>query len=184
MTTYRAGVLLALAAASLLAACRSLPLPNAPDESLVVFLTDIGEGTWDSGRNRLAGGSLMVRHLSSMKQYSVAVQNGEGFAAMALPPGEYLLSYLYLDCQRTEGGKTGTWQDRKPLAGTFYVEANTVQICPRGVQATVRANGYYLTTLVTIGRSYTERKQAIRALLAKDRRWAAWEEYQLVNFGT
>jgi hypothetical protein len=186
MTTYRTRVsaVLPILAVALLAACKTIPLPGAPDESLLIFLSDIDGSIWKDGVTHVAGGTLTVLHVPTRKVYTVPLGGGSGYGLAALPPGEYIVTGLQANLQRDEGnGRTGSWTNTHSLYATFFVAPNTVEVCSRTVKVGLTYQGYNVYTYTSSSTDYAARKLAIRAELEKNRRWAAWEDSQIVNFG-
>ena len=172
----------AVAAVATVGGCASLPLPGTPDESLVVISTTVVSESWPAGDGirRVAGGQIHLTVGTGGRDIVVSFAPGTRYVALAVAPGQYYVKRVVLDMENTNpNGRKNTWQSQHDVSATFYCGANSVQILSRGL-VVVRSGpeGWNVTLNNPI---VAQDRRQIGDALKADRRWPAWEEYQLVN---
>lgn len=168
---------LVLLAAGALISCKSVPLPNSPNESLFILPTRV-VSTLNNGQDRIIGVSITVRNDTTNRESVTQLTGGESFAMLALEPGAYSIRNIRITMQHTGGGRP--WSDNHDFYGSFFIEKRVVRYYERKIYVGPRPQGWY-----TFGWEVTEvpkEKQACLTEMKKDARWQAWQNYSLVNF--
>jgi len=157
--------------------CASLPLPNEPEDSLYIIPTEFTIQEPDRW-NQIAGFSMIIKETRSTdaEEYKVRIKR-KGYSSIALPPGEYILSWIIVNWRSKGGGRN--WTSKIYHGTKFKLEKNTVYLDTRSLRITQR---YNRVTSGTVGLYENEKKQAYLKDLQEDPMWLAWEGYQLVNF--
>ena len=167
--------LLALAAIS---SCATLPLPDSFDESLLILPYKVEAGFGD-GENEITSVRLVITSEESAEEYAISLRPGISFKSVALSPGPYVVSAIYVDVRRVE--KPGEkWEDRHDASQSFYIKERIVLLPPWDFLILTDNRGYRFFFPTNTGE--IERNLSILNEIKKKRRWLAWDGYQLVNF--
>jgi hypothetical protein len=157
----------------LLVSCASLPLPDAPGDSLYLIPTDFEPG------GKLTGILLEVTSPGedgTEVVFSRHVAPGEPYAVYVLPPGRYLLKQALLGVGETDkqGNSITKWEKAWPLNQWFSLEENSVQISRRVLQLKTDSDPVFQASNEIIA--------DVARKIRNDRNWLAWEGCALVNF--
>lgn len=168
----------------LLSACASLPLPDAPEKSLLVIPCDIGRNTVATGPNTVGIMATIVRS-SDSKELTVSFPLKNGYSAIALDPGAYRIAQVTISRRWYHDGQPQSyWEDTYKNLGVFYVEAQTLLLSQYLLSYADTDNSQKYRFSVA-ERSYEDAHAGpILDALKKDRHWQAWEGYQLVGFSS
>ena len=168
---------LVLLVAGALISCKSVPLPNSPNESLFILPTQI-VSTLNNGNVRVVGVSITVHNDTTNREFVTQLPSGKSFATLSLEPGAYSIRSIRITLQNV-GGRN-PWSDTQDFYGSFFLEKRVVRYYERKVFVASRPQGWH-----TFGWDSVEApadKQACLKQLKKDPRWQAWQNYSLVNF--
>ncbi len=168
---------LALVAAGSLISCKSVPLPNSPNESLFILPTRVVSAL-NNGDVRVVGVSITVHNDTTNREFVTQLPSGESFAMLSLDPGAYSIRSIRITMQHV-GGRN-PWSDTHDFYGSFFIEKRVVRYYERKIYVGSRPQGWY-----NFGWDALEvpaDKQACLNQMKKDPRWQAWQDYSLVNF--
>jgi hypothetical protein len=182
-TVMRAG-LFPLLVSFLLISCASLPLPDTPEKSLLVFALDITHAsTANADGGRTVGITFQLTDVKHHKELSIPIPLDRKYTTVAVDPGAYTISSMTVSRGWFQSGvKRANWVETQTLGRAVYVEQQTVLLCTIFTY-TDRSDpdkgyGFYIYQASSIG----DRGAVILADMKKDRHWQAWEGYQMVNF--
>jgi len=166
-------------------ACKSLPLPGSPTESLFVMT-----GSMD---NRLGSKNGRIR---SANQVTITIENAEtgktktisftprkNYVAVPLEPGRYLIqSKVKVEMSENPGGQ---WTVEKYIGiSPFQIEPTTVFISPAIFKLSSNNRGFFsVTSFSSLSNSNKIRRQAVEEVF-ENRRFKAWENYQIIGWDT
>jgi len=166
----------------ILGACKSLPLPGTPTESLFVLSGSVDK-TFRSreGENRtIERVVLTIENVDTGKKKLVTYYPKKSFVALPLEPGRYRIQNE-VDVDVNNG--RGNWTETKRIhSNPFQIEETTVFISPL-ILNLKRNTGPWYNVIVYSSNTNTNqiRIKAVEELL-KDRRYKAWELYQVVGW--
>ncbi|MEW5814127.1 MAG: hypothetical protein AB1798_01860 [Spirochaetota bacterium] len=162
--------------AILAGACKSIPLPNSPQESLLVVPYEI-DSSFNNGEIKITSIQMILKNWENQKERFLILNPGRFFTAIALEPGGYFISKLVVSCQHVKGG---FWQDKHNFSGSFYMEKNVVRYFEKSFYVTADKTGGYRFGYNTL--PYEKLKEKYLKTLQADSHWLAWENLKLVNF--
>jgi hypothetical protein len=177
-TTWMMRTILMMLGLAAVSSCATLPLPDSFDESLLILPYKV-ERVFGDGESEITSVRLVLTSEASEEEYTVSLQPGISFKAVALSPGPYAVSEIYVDARRVErpGEK---WEDRHDASQSFYIKERIVLLPPWDFLILTDSRGYRFFFSENTGE--TERNSKILSAIKKERRWLAWDGYQLVNF--
>ncbi len=180
-------LLLLPALLTLLGSCSSLPLPGSHSESLLIIPVKIDSNLGGEGGKRrsvtMAYLELVNLETGKKKKLSMAPRGDDYFSA-TVEPGRYQLdNELILTISQTPGNDT--WQNREPLfSRPMLIEESIVYMSPVILKAESNdRGGYNFEFYSSSSNDDPVRKECYRSLSA-ERRFKAWELYQLVGWDT
>lgn len=163
--------------------CKTLPLPDSPDDGLVIFPASIEKNWLGNNKDpfRLDRAYLKIKRRDQTRisdtEYSVEITPSRGFGSIALPEGEYVITHIILSHSNE---RNHSWQDKQYVSGSFFIKAGTIYLFRRTVYFRPRQpDGYRFQLQPGVSQSLIE---DIQASMLKDRFWPGWEGYQMVNF--
>lgn len=163
--------------AMVVSACQTLPLPDNPDQSLVVFTYDRSDVRYPDDR-RLESVSLILYEQTTGERTSVRLPSRRNWTAVTLDPGRYRIQEVILGFL---AGNDHRWTENRGANVLLFVEAQTVMI-PRNSVRIVSLPRSHSTSIgfPLLGREHPlirDTSQQIR----NDRRWQAWEGYTEIH---
>ena len=169
----------------LLNSCSSLPLPGTHSESLLIIPvkidSDLGS---ESGKKRsvsMAYLELINMDTGKKRKLSIVPRSDDYFSA-TVEPGRYQLgNELTLNISQTPGNDS--WRNKEALtSGPMLIEKSIVYISPLVLKAESNEEGGYNYDFYNSNSNDDPvRKESYHALIS-ERRFKAWELYQLVGW--
>ncbi|MBF9018448.1 MULTISPECIES: hypothetical protein [unclassified Oceanispirochaeta] len=168
----------------LFASCSSLPLPGTPTESLFILC---GELERDLGTNVEGHGNttenirVSVVNLETGKEKDMVFYPSKSFISTTLEPGRYAMKNTVGVTVRE---KRGNWTDTRTeyiQPTPFLIEESTVFISPTILRMNARNGWYSFSSYTSMSSSNALKKNSMEDLF-DERRFKAWELYQIVGW--
>ncbi len=178
-------VFLLIISTALIVSCSTIPLPDGPNQSLVIIPVRLISSWVDKNGNVLSLDSitLTIREMNyetspeDLRQYKASASSRDLYAAVALPKGLYLIDSVKVAYHSDRG-----WDDThtQTVSYQIYVESDSVQLIPQILN--LEKNDYHWYSLRFRGYPDADQKEAILAALKEEQFWPAWSGCQLVRF--
>lgn len=170
--------LLAFGGALLLPGCSSLPLPNAPNESLLVIAYQVDEA-WRQGNIRVKSVDVQIENRVTGETRVVSLIPGGKYKSVALKPGEYIIKKLIV-ANQWQRDVHNVWFDTHNRYHPFYLNPQTVHFYDKFISLRARKeiDGYDLHDF----RVRNDEKSDILTSLRKNSYWLAWRDHTLYGF--
>jgi len=159
-------------------ACAGLPLPNTPEESLIIFSYNI-DPTWQQGNIHVKSIDIKLENRDTKEQRTISLIPGGKFKAVTLDPGPYVIKGLVV-ANQWQNNAGNIWFDTHYHYDSLYLNPRTIYLYRKMVrfQAQKERDGY---NIYHFGIADKE-KEAIQNTLQEDRHWLAWRDYTLYGF--
>lgn len=168
----------------LFSSCSSIPLPGTPTESLFILSGDLEHdlGTNSNGHGHtLQSVRLKVVNQETEKVTDLLFYPNKNFVAVTLEPGKYEFESRVVVTVRYKGGRDSNPRNEYIARSPFLVEESTVFISPV-VLSVVPRNGWYgFSSYSSTSMKNIRKKDTVEAVF-DERRYKAWELYQLIGW--
>jgi hypothetical protein len=178
-----AGSLLVIVAFGLVS-CSSLPLPDTPEQSLLLIPCGIHlEGMRDKQARTIAL-DLVIRRVKDGREITVHFDSGKNYAVVALDPGGYEFTKLLVRREWiSEGRSTNSWTETRNTSRiSFFIADKIVRWYEGLLSFRDLSNGKYSYSISTRNSSPASAREKILSAMKKDPHWLGWEGYELINF--
>jgi hypothetical protein len=178
-----AGSLLVIVAFGLVS-CSSLPLPDTPEQSLLLIPCETHlEGMRDQ-QARTISLVLVIRRVNDGQEIAVHLDRGKNYAVVALDPGGYEFTKLLVQREWISGGRsTNSWTETRNTSRiSFFIAEKIVRWYDGRLSFRDFSNGKYSYFISTRNSSPVSEREGILSTMKKDPHWLGWEGYELINF--
>ena len=164
---------------ALIISCSSLPLPNSHDQSLYIIPYQI-DNSVEGGYRQVRSITITLRNMGTDRIETVVFPVGSGHRTIALAPGRYSMFQAEIRGVKPDENNR-EWDHHHGIFSYFYIGANTIVLSRDKVFMRDQPSGGYH---FEVGRYATSDIQKRRVLdeIRNDKRWVAWDGYNLVNF--
>lgn len=178
-------LLLISALTFLMGSCSSLPLPGSYDESLLVIPIKIDKnlGSHQGKRRILTMAYLEIRNIETGKKKKLTLIPGkDDFFSAVVSPGRYRIEEeLVIAVSQTPG--SDSWLNREKLsASPMLIEERIVYLSPMVLKVEGDGKGDYNYSFYSTTSLDDPVKEAGYEALISERRFRAWELYQLAGW--
>ena len=162
---------------ALFTACQTLPLPDNPDQSLVVFTYDRSDVQYPDDR-RLESVSIVLVEQTSGEEVRVPLRSRRNWSAVALDPGRYRIRQVVLGFRV---GDDHRWTEHQGANVLIFVESQTVMIPRNSVRVVSLPRSHHTSVGFPLLRQDHPLVQDVSDQIRNDRRWQAWEGYTEIH---
>ena len=159
-----------------LVGCTTLPLPDAPDQSLVVLVYDDSRVQLP-GEERILSMSVDFRHNATGVRSRMQLPTSREWGSLALDPGAYRIERLTL---RIMEGNDSTRTETRPVLGRVFVTPQTVVILPRTLRLSSFDSHSFGVTFGALSYGSSSHRQATEEIY-REQLWPAWSGYRKIN---